>query len=408
MPVYRGNKAKIYFEGELLGKARNVSVDIDRSLEQYYEINSRKASRILQGTALITGRLEKAWVDITYLSLLTGSGALSTFDLIVEVPDAFDLYLYDCKFSKGSITVPQDGFLKEDYEFSALTYGVAEFDPCAGISGEFIDQPGFEAQGWACSYTQWKESTNPHSGTLCLAKEVWNDSEEETVQEFPSSFSADSVTTFTAWARGDSSSDILKIQVTYSDSSTSSHEFTLTTSWAQYNFLPYLTAGKYLTKLHLISKGTNYDYLYIDDVSIIADGVEKVWDGGFENEDWGDLHWDGTGSLYTFGGYLGNCCYQISKDEYVEQTLDTVCPVTCLTEASLYYRGLGGGCSGSSEGKITVTYEDDSTTEIVLGDPSSWTQIDFKSTLVLGKKIKTIKVETTFGAYSIDEVHIIC
>lgn len=124
MPVYTGRNAKILFQGEELGHAKNVTIEIDRSLEPYYEIFSRKASKILESTEMISGKLEKAWVDTTYLSLLTGGDTLSTFDLAVKVPGNAILHLYKCKFGKNSVPVPQDGFLMENYEFFAKNYTI--------------------------------------------------------------------------------------------------------------------------------------------------------------------------------------------------------------------------------------------------------------------------------------------
>lgn len=133
MPIYKGWNAKIILDGTEVGKVQQVKIDIDHSLEAYFEAGNRQTVNIVEGPLHITGSLRRAWVDITYLNLISGSGALSSFDLYIEVWNkpasgsdslAMGLYVYDCKFSKGTITIPQDGVLTEDYNFIAKSVAV--------------------------------------------------------------------------------------------------------------------------------------------------------------------------------------------------------------------------------------------------------------------------------------------
>ncbi len=133
MPVYKGWNAKILIDGTEVGKVQQVRIDIDHSLEAYFEAGNRSTLQIVEGPMNITGSFKRAWVDTTYLSLISGSGSLSSFDLYIQVwnkpPDqspsfALGLYVYDCKFSKGTITVPQEGVLTEDYTFIAKSVAV--------------------------------------------------------------------------------------------------------------------------------------------------------------------------------------------------------------------------------------------------------------------------------------------
>lgn len=124
MPVYKGWNVEIYFETTLLGYASEVRVDIDHSIEEYFPAGSRIAERLIEGPIKITGRLARAWVNVTYLSLLTSTTTLIDFDLKFRVGNDFTLYLYDCKFNRGAISIPQDGILTEDYDFIALKVGV--------------------------------------------------------------------------------------------------------------------------------------------------------------------------------------------------------------------------------------------------------------------------------------------
>jgi len=123
MPVYKGFQAQIYKDGVRLGYVKEVTLEIDHSLETYVEINSQYVSRLQEGPISITGRLTRAWVDVNYLALV-GQDTLSEFDLSFVVNSQFTLYVYDCKFSKGSVNVPSDGFLMEDYDFMAKDFGV--------------------------------------------------------------------------------------------------------------------------------------------------------------------------------------------------------------------------------------------------------------------------------------------
>lgn len=134
MGVYKGWNAKIYKDGIEIGKCTEVRVEIDHSLEVYFEAGNQVSPLVIEGPLNIAGRLGHAWVDTTYLSLiqgsgLSGSGSLSSFNLSFKVtrPSLSDmtLYVYGCKLKKGSIGIPQDGFLTEDYDFVARYFAIA-------------------------------------------------------------------------------------------------------------------------------------------------------------------------------------------------------------------------------------------------------------------------------------------
>lgn len=123
MGAYKGWNAKLYKDGCVIGSVKEVRVDIDHSLEYYFEAGTRVAATTIEGPMNIKGRMSRAWIDTTYLSLLNNSDVLDTFILYVTV-GSMTLFLYDCKFNKGSITVPQDGFLTEDYDFLATSFAI--------------------------------------------------------------------------------------------------------------------------------------------------------------------------------------------------------------------------------------------------------------------------------------------
>jgi len=123
--VFRGWNAKLFKDEFEIGYVQEVRVDIDESLEAYFEAGNRIANRFIEGPLNITGRFSRAWINTDYISLIIGSGPLTEFDLAIEVNTSMTLYLYDCKFKKGSVGIPQDGVLTEDYDFVATSVGIA-------------------------------------------------------------------------------------------------------------------------------------------------------------------------------------------------------------------------------------------------------------------------------------------
>jgi hypothetical protein len=121
MTVFKGWNAKIYKDGVLVGYADSASVEIASNLEAFYHIGSRHAQDLVEGNEEVTGSFSKAWIDKNYLALVTATGALTEFTLCFGLgtgPDVY-VYCYLCKFEKGALDIPQDGFLKEDYDFIA-------------------------------------------------------------------------------------------------------------------------------------------------------------------------------------------------------------------------------------------------------------------------------------------------
>ena len=121
MTIYKGWNATLYY-GQLtpytqIGYAESASVEITSNVEPWFSLGSRITTDIAEGNEEITGSLSKAWIDKGYLMMLTGAAGLTEFNLCFTVSTAMKLYCYNCKFSRGSIDIPQDGFLKEDYDF---------------------------------------------------------------------------------------------------------------------------------------------------------------------------------------------------------------------------------------------------------------------------------------------------
>lgn len=124
MAVYKGWNAAILYNGSTIGFCDSASVEIATGVEPYYGIGYRQAQTLIEGNEEITGSISKAWINTDYLSLLSpgGSTLLSEFTLIIKAgvgSGGPQVACYNCKFETGSIDVPQDGFLTEDYDFRA-------------------------------------------------------------------------------------------------------------------------------------------------------------------------------------------------------------------------------------------------------------------------------------------------
>lgn len=127
--VYKGWNAKILKDGTEIGYAESASVEIATGVEAYYEIGSRAPATIVPGNQEVTGSLSRAWINKDYLALIVGTGSLTLFELVFKADNATGapwIYCYDCLFETGSVDIPQDGFLTEDYDFRAKSIGVVE------------------------------------------------------------------------------------------------------------------------------------------------------------------------------------------------------------------------------------------------------------------------------------------
>lgn len=131
MPVYKGWNAKIYLNelSDPIGYADSASLEIATNLEGFYQLGARVPVDLTEGNEEITGSFSKAWINKYYIALVSPGGvtALTEFDLRFDVgtgDDTVHVYCYGCKFERGALDIPQDGFLKEDYDFRATSIGL--------------------------------------------------------------------------------------------------------------------------------------------------------------------------------------------------------------------------------------------------------------------------------------------
>jgi len=133
--IYKGWEGHIFINGTEVMCCESVSVEIARNLEPYYCVGSKDPYYISEGNREITGSISKALVNVFYLRLVTGeSGTFQEpFDLYfragaLTATQYLWIYCYGCKFETGSIDIPQDGVLKEDYDFRATSIATYSTD----------------------------------------------------------------------------------------------------------------------------------------------------------------------------------------------------------------------------------------------------------------------------------------
>jgi hypothetical protein len=140
--VFRGCDAKIYMHDIEIGYCKEVSVSYESPVEPYYGIENPNMIPVTSidqfGLVKIEGSLKRAWLNIYYLRLLFGGDVPTIpnaeFDLrIFASSDTGSpaLYLYNCRFTKGSISIPASGWIEESYDFMAFSATTAEASPPA-------------------------------------------------------------------------------------------------------------------------------------------------------------------------------------------------------------------------------------------------------------------------------------
>jgi len=147
--VYKGWNAKILVcpklgesgacsieaDWEEIGCCESVSVDITANVDSYYFIGNKDPYALMPGNLEITGSLSKAWVHTKLLQILIRApGAIEKFNLIFRAgtdTGAPWIKLTNCRLESGTIDIPQDGWLMEDYDFRAESIEVGE-SPMAG------------------------------------------------------------------------------------------------------------------------------------------------------------------------------------------------------------------------------------------------------------------------------------
>jgi hypothetical protein len=200
--IFKGWQAQIWMNDFNIGNAESVNVTVDQDLESYYGVDNVNPIKIIPGDMTITGSMKKAWMNVYYLSLLCKRSIdQRTFGFDGGIDPEFDLtfisaqpeigyptpviYLYNCRFTKGHVDIPQDGWLVEDYDFTARRIGLGEaelheffdigldtnyYNPCQPDTVEITVNGHF--------YNSFPNTDQEEAGDYTALCHIWNASYE--------------------------------------------------------------------------------------------------------------------------------------------------------------------------------------------------------------------------------------
>lgn len=138
--VFKGWQAKIFIHDLEIMDCKSVSVEYNSPVEPYYSIEDPNMLPIILvdqlGLVDVSGTISKAWANVYYLRLLFGGDILTIpnaeFDMRLQSSsdgNAPVLYLYKCRFKKGTINIPANGWLEESFDFIANSAGAGMTPP---------------------------------------------------------------------------------------------------------------------------------------------------------------------------------------------------------------------------------------------------------------------------------------
>jgi hypothetical protein len=176
----------------------------------------------------------------------------------------------------------------------------------------------------------------------------------------------------------------------YTDATNSSDTLTYTGGWTYVDLMPKLESGKEVSSIYF--HGQPGVITYIDDVSLVADGVERVFNGGFEPAI--VPGWTGTGGVSGIEAHGGNYSLRLSGSEWYPpamwmQTNDLGgIPVKqvksfgfyCISQ-DWYYRGAV---------TYTILYTDGNESSGYIAPSTTWEYVDLMPLLVLGENVSAI------------------
>jgi len=250
------------------------------------------------------------------------------------------------------------------------------------VISERITNGGFEdfSLGWTGTgeITGWG-----HTGEQCLMLygDEWMQSDNlgnmpaENITYFGFYYIYDEGTTYTIF---------------YTDATNSSDTLTYTGYWTYVDLMLKLVSGKEVSSIYF--HGQPGEIAYLDDVSLVADGVERVLNGGFETII--VPGWTGTGGVSGSEAHGGNYSLVLSGSEWYPpirwmQTNDLgSIPVKrvnsfgfyCISQ-DFYYRGAV---------TYTILYTDGSNSSGYISPSTTWEYVDLMPLLVLGKNVSAI------------------
>jgi len=270
MPVLKGHRATLLYEGTEVGYVEDIRIEIDPSVEYYFPAMSREAPVEVEGPLMITGRFRRAWINVDYLSLLSTSSSLNVFELKLYC-DNFGIIVKNCKLKKGTITIPQDGFIREDYDFVA-THCIP-YD----LHGNLLKNGDFDSgtEGWTLSGDVYWSTAVGRDGTPGLS---FGHGEGTIVQDILAlrgyGIPTNKVTKFSLDNKNAVGIMYFYLTIFYSDGTDSGEvQVDSVDTWATRDLKPYLELNKEIVKIKLRVRPHigEYPRAYLDNFVLSCD-----------------------------------------------------------------------------------------------------------------------------------------
>lgn len=131
-----------YDFSNVVGRLRNVQVNVHNEVRPYHEIGKRFPSELRPGNVNVSGVAERAHINGALLRLLLGDAANSpppadplaqpTFNIVISLKNpalpgnSSKLVLFGVKFENWNFSLPEDDFVMEAVTFRALRIGSEE------------------------------------------------------------------------------------------------------------------------------------------------------------------------------------------------------------------------------------------------------------------------------------------
>lgn len=380
--IYRGwqTKVKILYDSTEIGEAMlclsHVHIDIKTEQEPYYEIENPNVKVIVQGKQTISGTLTGIWINTAKLRLLGIPGAIAPslgptpkpvtapspfiwdsnlpFKLEIisaEETEAPFLELNNCKFIKVSISIPQDGWLEEDYDFISIG------EPVVG------------------TYVILTMSLTEHGITNPVSPGTYSFTKNSTaiISAFP-----ESGYNFKSWT---------------------------------IDGIPDASMDNPLSLLMDDDHEVDAVFMECPECAIINGGFETGDWTGWTRIDEGDCELSKC-DIIDYNKHTGNWSARLNYDACVEtgccigQIFDPMILVNCITE---FYLWAYNTCSMGEKIKITIYYDDAAPTEIEVATAfNTWVKIDILPYLTAGKTVDSIMISAIECTYIIDDVTLSC
>lgn len=162
---------------------------------------------------------------------------------------------------------------------------IDKIHPDTSLNGEQMTNGDFETgdlTGYTSGGTVIVDTGGKHTGVYgCLLDDYpilpWIEQDIATLKG--ASIPVDGMISFSLWALMDSGTGAFTVIITYSDATTTSIPLVATAVYQQFNLLPYLTAGKQVSKIKIQTTNTGMSFkVWFDDISLLYEGAHTVID----------------------------------------------------------------------------------------------------------------------------------